>query len=165
MLIEPTDAKARPCVAILDGDVIARHVLAEYLRGCGYRVVEAATSEELLAVLETGAPVVETVLFDLEAPGALSGFVLRHYLRATYPALDLIPAGSLATALKGAEDLCEEGPDLSRPYDSQLVLARIRRLKTAGGRDASAASCGCGDGAISARIAAPGGIAVPGSPT
>lgn len=170
MVTDETDPKARPCVAILDGDVIARHVLAEYLRTCGYQVVEAATSEELLAVLAHGAPVVDTVLFDLEAPGALRGFVLRNHLRATYPALDLIPAGSIATALREAEDLCEEGPQLSRPYNSQFVLARIRRMKNTGskglgGAGASDASCGCEPIAISTHSAGRAGTAVPGFPT
>ncbi|WP_127089080.1 response regulator transcription factor [Aquabacter cavernae] len=129
MATDAPDEKQRPCVVLLDGDVVARHVLAEYLRECGYQVVEAATSEELIAVLEYGTPAVDTVLFDLEAPGAPRGFALRNHLRDTYPHIDIIPAGSTAVAAREAEDLCEEGPQLQRPYHSQLVLARIRRMK------------------------------------
>ncbi|MEW6255552.1 MAG: response regulator [Pseudomonadota bacterium] len=124
----PTD-DARPCILILDGDVLSRHAIAEYLRGCGYRVVEATTSEELLAVLDHGTPLVDTILFDLDAPGAVNGFALRALVREAYPGIDVIATGSTQKAAKEAANLCEEGPELARPYDPQLVIARIRRMQ------------------------------------
>lgn len=129
MEVEAPNVDARRWILLLDGDVLSRHTLAEYLRSCGYRVVEASTSEEALAVLGHGAPLIDTVLFDLEAPGERRGFALRNHLRDTYPAIDIIPAGSAAKAAQEAAELCEEGPELARPYDPQLVLDRIRRMK------------------------------------
>ena len=38
-------------VLVIDDEVIARMVISEYLRHCGYRVIEAANSDEALAVL------------------------------------------------------------------------------------------------------------------
>ncbi len=120
---------ARPCILLLDGDVLSRHALAEYLRGCGYRVVEVTTSEELFAVLDHGTPMIDTILFDLDAPGSVNGFALRAMVRDAYPGIDLIAAGSTEKAAKEAANLCEEGPELTRPYDPQLVIARIRRMQ------------------------------------
>lgn len=41
-------ATSSATVLFVDGDVIARLVIAEYLRHCGYKVIEAANTEEAL---------------------------------------------------------------------------------------------------------------------
>jgi hypothetical protein len=38
-------------VLVVDDEVVARMVISEYSRHCGYRVIEAANSDEALAVL------------------------------------------------------------------------------------------------------------------
>ena len=35
---------ASPSVLIVDGDIISRHAIADYLRHCGYSVVEAQSA-------------------------------------------------------------------------------------------------------------------------
>lgn len=42
--------------------------------------------------------------------------------------MKLILAGTIANQAKEAADLCDEGPQLSKPYDSQLLVDRIKRV-------------------------------------
>lgn len=42
---------AEEALLLVDGEVIARHILVEYLQHCGYSVIGAASTEEALAVL------------------------------------------------------------------------------------------------------------------
>jgi CheY-like chemotaxis protein len=45
-------------VLVLDGDALVRLPVVEFLRGCGHDVVEAATTDEAIAILQkTKAPV------------------------------------------------------------------------------------------------------------
>lgn len=123
-----SDLDLRPCVILLDADVVVRHVLAEYLRTCGYQVVEAVSSEDVLSILKHGEPRIDTVLADVNAPGTIAGFALLRHLKTHFPDVDVVLAGSRTKAADEVADLCEEGPTLARPYEPQLVLAEIRRL-------------------------------------
>ncbi|OYY11033.1 MAG: hypothetical protein B7X99_02180 [Rhizobiales bacterium 17-65-6] len=134
MTSEPETPDTRPCILILDADVIVRHLIAEYLRTCGYRVAEAASAEEALSILSHADVPIDTVLMDMQAPGTVNGFALLRKIRETFPDVDVVPAGSAAKATEEAADLCEEGPHLSRPYEPQMVLEEIKRLIARRGR-------------------------------
>ncbi len=116
-------------VLVVDDEVLVRMVIAAYLRDCGYRVVEAASADEAMLVIEhdeEGA--VGVVLSDVEMAGEPDGFALAKWIRGRRPACEVILAGTAARAAEAAGDLCEHGPMLAKPYEPQAVLDRIRRL-------------------------------------
>ena len=117
-------------ILIADGDVLVRHALAEYLRGCGYAVVEAADAGEAETLLAAPDCRIDIVLCDAELPGDGHGFGLRQRTRATQPGIEFILAGNVAVAAEAAADLCDKGPDLARPYDPQLVVGRITQWRS-----------------------------------
>jgi DNA-binding response OmpR family regulator len=119
-----------PCVLIVESDVLVRHPLAQYLRDCGYRALEAQNSREARAILEKDGAVVDIVLADVNGAGE-SGFELASWIRPRYPALEILLAGTVAKATEKAGELCRDGPSLAKPYDHRLVLDRIRRLLAA----------------------------------
>ena len=123
---EPRE-RSEPGLLIADSDVLVRHHIADYLRRCGYMVIEAASYEEVLAVVEAGTLTIDLVLCDAELRGAGNGFALRARLTRDFADIRVILAGSVAAATEAAAGLCQEGPQLARPYDPQLVLERIRR--------------------------------------
>jgi response regulator RpfG family c-di-GMP phosphodiesterase len=71
---KPTTIKT---VLILDGDVLVRMPVVEYLRECGCRVIEAATTDEAIAILQKTNIPVDVVLSDIDIPGSMNGFGLR----------------------------------------------------------------------------------------
>ena len=64
---------------------------------------------------------IDIVFADVDNPGG-SGFALAGWMRDNHPTIDVIHAGTVAKATEKAEDLCEEGPTASKPYDHQLLL-------------------------------------------
>ena len=112
-------------VLLVEGDIIVRHPLAEYLRECGFTVFEAANGDEAMRALKTPELGIEFVLADMTTPG--SGFSLRHWIRTENLPVEVILAGSIAKAVDHAGSLCNEGPALAKPYDHHLVLDQIRR--------------------------------------
>ena len=116
----------RPIVLIVEAELLIRHPLAEYLRECGYRVIETASADEARRILASAGTAVEIVLADVEAP-CISGFALAAWIRGRHPRIQVILAGSAAMAAEKAGDLCEDGPRLAKRYDHRLVLERIRR--------------------------------------
>jgi DNA-binding response OmpR family regulator len=120
-----------PCVLIGEADILVRNPLAEYLRQCGYRVLEAVDAAEARQVLSGGTPRVDPrvdiVLADANGADG-GGFALAGWIRGNHPAVEVILAGSVARAAEKAGELCQDGPALTKPYDHQLLLAEIRRL-------------------------------------
>ena len=113
---------------VVDGDVLVRHVLSDYLRTCGYMVIEAATTDEAACVLNDETVGVHAMLCDADAPGKQTAFELRSWCRHERPDIEVILAASVSRAASKAAELCDEGPQLKRPYDPQSVADYIKRL-------------------------------------
>lgn len=123
------------CLIVADADVLIRNALSEYLRHCGYKVFEAATSDEVTIALDEGALKIDALLADAELPGRYNAFELRLWVRQHHPAVEVVLAGSVDAAAKAAGQLCDEGPHLQRPYDPESVVAHIKRLLSSTRRD------------------------------
>jgi CheY-like chemotaxis protein len=119
------------CLIVADADVLIRNALAEYLRHCGYKVFEAATSDEVVIALEEGALKIDALLADAELAGRYNAFELRIWVRDHYPDVDVVLAGNIDSAAGAAGQLCDDGPHLRRPYDPESVAAHIKRLLAA----------------------------------
>jgi DNA-binding NtrC family response regulator len=115
-------------ILVVEDEVLIRLVIAQYLRDCGYRVIEAANADEALLVLRLSELAIDVVFTDVEMPGSMDGFALSQWVRANRPGMDVILAGSVGRAVQAASDLCDEGNNVPKPYDPQVVHDRIRRL-------------------------------------
>jgi CheY-like chemotaxis protein len=120
---------------VVDPDVLVRMALAEYLRECGYKVIEGITAEDAWSVLQSGRKP-DLILSDVQLPGATDGFQLAKRIREAHPDIQVILTSSAAKAAERAGDLCDEGP-LPKPYHHEDVLRRIRLLRAKGKRDQS----------------------------
>ena len=118
-------------VVVVDSDILIRMPIAAYLRECGYRVIEAASTEEAMIVLREAELKIDAILTDVESETPGGGFALAKWVRENRPDINVIMAGTPQRAAKEAGELCSEGPHLSRPYDHAIVEAYIRRLLSA----------------------------------
>lgn len=123
-----TIASAAPpsTVLVVEDEVLIRMNISQYLRECGYRVIEAVSADEALEVLQS-AHEVNIVLTDVQMPGSMDGFGLAKWIRANRRDLQVIMVGTPERAADTAADLCEEGPNLSKPYEPQVLADLIRR--------------------------------------
>jgi CheY-like chemotaxis protein len=121
-------APAPKTILIVDSEIIVRMTVSAYLRSCGYRVIEAADGEEAITVLQGADLPIDVVLSEVALRGPLDGFQLASWIRDRPSQPAIILAGTPARTAKAAGDLCEDGPLMSKPYDPQLVLDRIKRL-------------------------------------
>ncbi len=122
-MVKKTMDTPQDTVLVLEDDVMVRTALAEYLRHCGYRVIEAAHEKEVMHVFtETDLSI--KVLFS-----AIPAFELMHWMRVHRPNVHVIRAVSLEKAAHAAGDLCEEGPYLKKPYEPQQVIDWVKRLQ------------------------------------
>lgn len=118
---------AADTVIVAESDVFARMVLAQFLRECGYEVLEAATSDDVLALLRSGRAV-DVLLLDAQISGGLAGFTLTRHVRENFPGIEIVLTFGVARAAEKAGEICDDGP-LERPYHPQEIVNRIRRLR------------------------------------
>jgi DNA-binding NtrC family response regulator len=119
--------QSQETILVVEDEVLIRMPIAQYLRDCGYKVIEAANADEAMADLSHKGTVVDVVFTDIEMPGALDGFGLAKWTREHRPGVDVIMAGTVPRTVEQAKELCEAGP-IPKPYDAQAVHNYIRRL-------------------------------------
>jgi CheY-like chemotaxis protein len=130
-----TTAPAAASVLIVDADIVARHAIADYLRHCGYAVVEAANTGEALIALKEPSLSIDVIVCDIAAIGSKPGFELARWVREHRPELEVRLAGTLESAVSTASELCESGPHLARPYEPEAVIDYIKRLRARAPRE------------------------------
>ena len=108
-------------ILVLERDVLTRAFISDYLRSCGYRVLEARSAAEALTILQESSEPIRVVLDDAE-----NGFKLSGWVKANRPKIKVILTANAERASQAAADLCDAGPHGKRPYDPQLLIQRIR---------------------------------------
>jgi CheY-like chemotaxis protein len=128
------EAKTQPSpanletVLVAEPDVLARMVLAEYLRECGYEVMEAGSAEEVLTVLRSGRKIEVLLLNSQISQGR--GFELAREVRKNHPGTGIVLTFGIAKSAEKAGEICDDGPQ-ERPYHPQEVVRRIQKLRRA----------------------------------
>jgi CheY-like chemotaxis protein len=114
-------------VIVLEPDIIVRTEICEYLRECGYRVIEGVAAQDAHAVLQTGTHV-DVLLTEVNLRGELGGFELAQVIRQTRPEIAVILASGISNVVQKTHDLCGQSP-VKKPYLPQDIERRIRALR------------------------------------
>jgi DNA-binding NtrC family response regulator len=100
--------------------------IAEFLRDCGFKVIEGIVAEDVSTVIDAGTRL-DIVFSEVRLAGSTDGFALAKQLRKTHPEIDVILTSGVAGAAEKSTELCAEGP-LKKPYKAADVAARINLL-------------------------------------
>lgn len=126
-------------ILVVDDEVLIRVVIADYLRECGFQVIETGSADEALTLLNSDIPV-DLVFSDVQIPGNMNGVGLARWIRERRPEVKIVLTSGYANSAEEAADLCDGGSLMSKPYDEQLVVERIKRLLGKGKRGANGAA-------------------------
>jgi CheY-like chemotaxis protein len=143
----------RRVIGVRKDDALVGMPVSEYLRHCGYRVLEAANSDEALLLSHNPDTQVDVVMIDVGGSGAMSGFKLTQWvhtflaswglgdwllgigrhLRAKYGALGVpgpLPP-RLAALVENTAEATVKGVTAGRPASrAACVNGFLRRLVT-----------------------------------
>lgn len=113
---------ARPhVILVVEDEVLVRGVAAEYLRDCGFSVIEAADASEALAVIATGE-LIDAVFSDVQMPGPIDGLQLASWIQKHRGLPVLLTSGSRDTMRDAgyADDAF-----VAKPYLLQEIARRL----------------------------------------
>jgi len=112
-----------PVILVVEDDVITRSLVSDELRLGGFKVLEAASTDDAVAVLDTMR--VDLLFIAIRLPGAHNGLDLARLVRARAIPAKLILASGMedeALSLPKEEEL---GPFLRKPYQVSQVVELV----------------------------------------
>jgi CheY-like chemotaxis protein len=113
-------------VLVAEDDVLTRIAIAEYLRDCGFRVIEAAGGLEAKTVLQQG-PEIHVLFADARLAGDDNGFELAHWARRYRPWISVLLNVSLEAKAEAAAGLCSRNQ--TPPPPASHLRDRINALR------------------------------------
>jgi DNA-binding response OmpR family regulator len=127
MVTTRTRAAVTTLLLIVEPDVLVRTAVADYLRECGYTVLEATNSQEAVELM-LASPEIRVAMVDVGSPEVLDGFALVQWIRRERPDTKVVMTAGIVRTAETAGVLCESGPMLRKPYHHHELERRIRLL-------------------------------------
>jgi CheY-like chemotaxis protein len=113
----------RRTILVVEDDVLVRLMITAELRKRGFAVIEAASADEAIAILQSRIAV-DLVFTDVHMPGRVDGLGLTAFVREQRLQLKLIVTSGLVTrAPAGLADAF-----IAKPYSPAEVIKSIDRL-------------------------------------
>jgi CheY-like chemotaxis protein len=110
-------------ILVVEDEELVRDTIVTELEDAGYVVIEAATAEAGLEIIETRP--VALLFTDIRLPGRMDGWHLAEEARSRFPELPVV----YATGYTAAEPRpVVGGVFLRKPYLPSTVIATIERL-------------------------------------
>ncbi len=116
--------QARPVILVVEDEVTVRMAVSLFLRDAGYLVIEAASADEAMRVMNATAAIA-LVFSDVTMPGSMDGYGLARWIAATYPATKV-----LTTSARGLESESASA-FIAKPYQFAALGKVIEALLTA----------------------------------
>lgn len=111
-------------VLVVDDNVDVRSVMVAQLASLGYRVTEASSGDEALALLE-GCDGFDLLLSDIVMPGSLNGLDLARIVSLRWPQIKVL----LASGYSGTAEVEKEAaafPSIQKPFRKAELAHSVR---------------------------------------
>lgn len=114
-------------VLLVEADVLVRFALADHLRACAIRVIEAADADDAKAILVAG-PDINILLSDTQLAGEGSGFVLAQWVRRHRPNIETILTGSIVSKTQAVSDILARIPGCTPQSDAATLTVNLNAM-------------------------------------
>jgi len=119
---------AQDVVLIVEDEPSILMVLADYLSGEGYRVLQAENGEQAFEILAS-KPHLDLMITDYRLPGGISGVQIAEPALKLRPDLKVIfISGYPAEILESGSPIARKVPILAKPFDLDVLQAKIQGL-------------------------------------
>lgn len=116
-------ADARSVILVVEDEFLLRWPVCEYLRDSGFRVIEAASVGEAIAVLSSETRV-DVVFSDINLESQADGRELSKWLQAHRPKMPML----LTSGESPPAELTRVRPFIPKPYSLDEVERRLLHM-------------------------------------
>lgn len=136
------EAPARGTILLVEDEEGVRAVLSELLGGLGYTVLPAGNGVEAVGIASSHAGGIDLVVTDMVMP-EMSGQELGRTLAQKWPDLRILYMSAFASNIYSPSALANALADfISKPFDLEVFLTKVRALMDAPPRGRASASAG-----------------------
>ena len=128
LLPNMTSDKIVPVILIVEDEALVRLSAVEMLEDAGFRMIEAANSDEALELLSADSDV-QLLFTDINMPGTIDGLVLARQVHDRWPHIGIMVAS--AKQAPQPEELPVGSRFEQKPYCSDTVVRHARELTSA----------------------------------
>jgi CheY-like chemotaxis protein len=114
-------------ILVVEDSAVQRELACAVLRSAGFTVLSAANGEEALFTIAAD-PSIGVLVTDIVMPGGLDGWTLARKAVALRAGLRVLYTTAFRAAIPSGEDGPGYGPLLPKPWTSQQLLDRVRRV-------------------------------------
>jgi CheY-like chemotaxis protein len=114
-------------VLVVEDEMMVRMPIAEYLRDCGYSVVEAANASEAIAAVDAEGPF-SLVFSDIRMPGKMDGVGLAEWFQSHYPTVPVLLTSGYSGGRGATPGFLPRNRFIEKPYSQTQVAKRIAAL-------------------------------------
>lgn len=119
---DPMKDQPSASVLVVEDDALLRFNTSEFLRDCGFEVLEASSADEAVFVLSSD-PDIDVVFSDIRMPGTMDGFDLAAWVETNCPSIPII----LTSGYAGNDTSKHAHPLLPKPYSLVRVQNEITK--------------------------------------
>jgi len=120
--------ESRPAILVVEDDPLIRLTLSDHLQDHGFKVLEANTGDEALAIIAAPGFAVDLIFTDVMMPGLTDGFALATWIIENHPGLSVIVTSGNGEKAAAARELLGSGFQfVPKPYDLDELVEQIRR--------------------------------------
>lgn len=130
----PPEQERPPAILVVEDDALIRLTLSDHLQDSGFKVLEAGTGDEALAILAAPAFTVDLVFTDVMMPGLTDGFALASWIGENQPGIPVVVTSGDAEKIATARERGEDIQFVPKPYDLDALTAQIRQALERRGR-------------------------------
>jgi CheY-like chemotaxis protein len=114
-----------PIVLVAEDEVLVRQLSVCELEDAGYRVIEAASANQALAIFETGVQI-DVLFTDVNMPGEIDGIGLAHLVHRRWPRVGLIITSGRADVAE--DELPDDGRFIRKPYQLSKMSEMVGQM-------------------------------------
>jgi DNA-binding response OmpR family regulator len=114
------------CILVVEDEGDIREMLVEVIRDAGFEIVEAATADAAVRLLEFHG--LQLIVTDINLPGRLDGIDLAVAARQVHPGIPVIFISGRPAKLEDAHVLSTPTAFLQKPFSFTTLVGNIHRL-------------------------------------
>ena len=114
------------CILVVEDESEIRDMLVEVLRDEGFQIVEAASADAAVELLDLAS--LGLVVTDINLPGRRDGIDLALAARRAHPGIPVVFMSGRPTKLAQAHTLSDPAAFLQKPFSFSTLVCAVERL-------------------------------------
>jgi CheY-like chemotaxis protein len=119
------------CILLVEDESLIREIMAECLEDAGYVVIQAATGDEALFVIQESPATITALVTDFHMPGKADGADVAHHIREKWPGIPVVIASGRPDILQQAWQVKFGYGLLIKPYGPRQLIRMLKEMTLA----------------------------------